>query len=299
MFKRTLLACVTGLALAFSAPLVAQDDQDDLAASQAELEQAIGAMAQMFPKEPLTPEQEARLPAAQRIVALMIPEGTMGDIMGKMIDDIVRPMMQFGGAQAKSTLARNIGVSPFEIDLSDEDSAALARLFDPAWAERQEREFAVFPEMMRQMLTLMEPGLRKALSEAYAVRFTEGELADIAAFFSTETGAKYARESFAMASDPRMMGASMEALPAMMGAMGDMEAKVAQATADLPPTRAWDELSSAERERVIAATGFTDAEIRASLAPADWQEDQNWAEEAAAEETGFEELIEPDDEMRP
>lgn len=299
MFKRTLLACVTGVSLAFSAPLVAQDDQDDLAASQAELEQAMGVMAQLFPKEPLTPEQEARLPAAQRIVALMIPEGTMGNIMGKMIDDIVRPMMDFGGSQAKSTLARNIGVSPFEIDLTEEESAALASLFDPAWAERQEREFAVFPEMMREMMALMEPGLRKALSEAYAVRFTDDELAEIESFFRTETGAKYARESFAMASDPRMMGASMEALPAMMGAVGDMEAKVAQATADLPPTRAWDELSSAERERVIAATGFTDAEIRTGLAPVDWQDDQNWAEEAAAEETEFEELIEPDDEMRP
>jgi hypothetical protein len=273
---------------------LAQDDTDDLAASKAELEQVMGALGTLFPKEPLTPEQEARLPAAQRIVALMIPEGTMGDIMGKMIDDIVRPMMQFGGSQAKSTLARNIGVSPFEIDLSEEDSAALASLFDPAWAERQEREFAVFPEMMRQMLTLMEPGLRKALAEAYAMRFTDSELADIAAFFGTETGAKYARESFAMASDPRMMGASMEALPAMMEAMGDIEAQVAAATADLPPVRSYDDLSPAERERVIAATGFTDAEIRAALTPGEWAEDENWAEEAAAEETEFEELIEPE-----
>lgn len=292
--KRSLFTATAGLSLAMAAPALAQDDTDDLAASKAELEQVMGALGTLFPKEPLTPEQEARLPAAQRIVALMIPEGTMGDIMGKMIDDIVRPMMQFGGSQAKSTLARNIGVSPFEIDLSEEDSAALASLFDPAWAERQEREFAVFPEMMRQMLTLMEPGLRKAMSEAYAVRFTEDELADIAAFFGTETGAKYARESFAMASDPRMMGASMEALPAMMEAMGDMEARVAEATADLPQVRSYDDLSPAERERVIAATGFTDAEIRAALAPGEWAEDENWAEEAAAEETEFEELIEPE-----
>ena len=280
--KRHLITAAAALALATSAPLAAQDTEAD--AAEAELEEVMDAMSELFPRVPLNAEEESRLPQAQRIIALIIPEGTMGEIMGKMIDDIVRPMMAMAGSGAKTAVAKGMGVTPFELDLDEEQAAELAALFDPVWAERQEREFDAFPDMMREMMVVMEPPLRKAMSEAYAVRFTTGELTDIEAFFATETGAKYARESFAMASDPRMMGASMEALPALMGAMGDIEARMAEAVADLPPERGWDDLSEAEKARVLDATGFTEEEVRAALEGGEfYADDAEYAEEAVEE----------------
>lgn len=269
--KRMLFSAGAAFALITTAPLSAQDASADPAPE--ELEQVMDMMGEMFPVEPLTPEEEARLPQAQRIVALVIPEGTMAEIMGGIIDDMLKPIMTMGGSGAKTALAQEIGVSPFELDLTEEEAAEIVTVFDPAWAERQEREFEAFPQIMREMMALMEPGMRKAMSEAYAARFSTSELDGIEAFFATDIGAKYARESFAMASDPRMMGASMEALPAMMQAMGDMEARVEQSTADLPEVRAYGDLTPAERALVIEATGFTDEELRSMSETQDWSED--------------------------
>lgn len=285
--KRLILSATIGIALGAATPLAAQDDASGEEAAMAELDTMMGTLAEAFPAEPLTPEEEARLPQAQRIVALIIPEGTMAEIMGQMIDDIVKPMMAMSGSGAKLAVAKGLGVTPFELDITEEKAAELAVLFDPAWKERQKREFDVFPSVMRDMMVLMEPGLRTAMSQAYAARFTSEELTDIEAFFSTSTGRKYARESFAMASDPRMMGASMEALPAMMGAMGDMEARMAEAVADLGEVRGFDDLSDAGRAQVVEATGFTEEEIRAGLGMGDPAEGDDWAEEAAQEAESF------------
>lgn len=246
--------------------LAAEGETGEWNANADPLRQAMAQVEEMFPREPLTPEQEARLPAAERIVAAMIPEGTMGDIMGRMMDDLVRPMMEMGPSPARATAARGLGMAAFELDLDDAEAAELAALFDPAWRDRQEREMAVIPQVMREMMTVMEPPMRKAMSELYAIRFSAAELAEIEAFFSTPTGRRYASESFVMASDPRMIGASMEALPALMASIEDIEARIAEATGDLPERRAYEELDAAERERVRALTGLSEADIRAKLA---------------------------------
>ncbi len=281
--KRILLTATAGFALSLSAPLQAEA-HSEMDAAQAELEQAMAALGELFPTEPLTPEQEARLPAAERIVALMIPEGTMGEIFSSMFNDMLQPMMQMGGDPSAQTVSKAIGVTPFELDMNAEQAREIAALFDPAWEVRQEQEFAVFPQVMTEMMTLMEPGVRKAMSELYAIRFKDGELSDIEAFFSTETGTKYARESFVMASDPRMLGASMEALPLVMNSMADLEAKMAAATEGLPKVRGYDELTAEERAQVIEATGFSDEEIRRNLSTDYSAESAEWAVEEAVED---------------
>ena len=287
--NRILLAATASFALSLSVPLQAEahSEQD---AAQAELEQAMAALGEMFPTEPLTPEQEARLPLAERIVAQMIPEGTMGEIFSSVFDEMLQPMMQMGGDPSALTVSKGIGVTPFELEREAEQAQDIAALFDPAWDVRQERELAVFPQVMAEMMTLMEPGIRKAMSELYAIRFDDQELIDIEAFFSTDTGTKYARESFVMASDPRMMGASMDALPLIMNSMADLEAKMAEAVEGLPPVRSYDELSDEERAKVIAATGFTDEEIRLNLSTDYSSEEAEWAVEEAVKDAAEAEI---------
>lgn len=123
----------------------------------------------------------------------------------------------------------------------------------------------VMPELMKGMMATMEPPMRKAMSEAYAIYFDEQELADISAFFSTPSGLSYARKSFTMSSDPRILGASMEALPAMMASMADIEAKMEAATAAFPAAKGWDELSAAERTRISELTGLEQGEIKENM----------------------------------
>ena len=277
MTTRALFTAFAGLTLA-TAPftLAAQDAEapaeevmvDDAAVGEEAdpMAQAMAMLGAMFTAEPLTAEQEARLPAAQGLIAKIIPEGTMGEMIDKMMGGVLGPIMAAAPDGATTTLAKQIGTEPYTLDLTEEQAGELASLFDPAWAERQQRELAALPIIMKEVVTLMEPGMRKAMSELYAIRFSATELAEIDAFFSTGTGGKYARESFLMASDPRIMASTMEAMPALMGSIGDIEKRMAETTADLPAKRAFGELTAAEKAKVAEMTGLTVEDIKANLA---------------------------------
>ena len=257
---------------------VAADEPDEMA-------QAMAMFGAMFPAEPLTAEQEARLPQAQRIIGQMIPDGTLSEMMGSMFDKMLGPIMQMSGSPATTTVTTATGLTTYDLDLTPEQTEELAGLFDPAWAVRQEREMAMFPGMMAVMMDAMEPGMRKAMAELYAINFNQTELAEIEAFFLTETGASYARKSFTMSSDPRILSATMEAMPAMMETIGSLEQKLAEATADLPAKRSFADLTPAEQAKVAELTGYAVEEIEGNLSAGD---DASWeameAAEAAAEE---------------
>ncbi len=269
MIRRRIFAATTALAaLALTAPpLAAQDAPTEAEQSEAEeMQQAMAMLSGMFPAEPLTPEQETRLPQAQRIIAALIPEGTLAEMMGGMFDKMMGPMMNMAGPSSIGTVTEATGLSTFELDLSTEQSDELAQLFDPAWAERQKREMALMPRLMADMMNLMEPGMRKAMAELYAINFNQTELDGIEAFFQTETGATYARKSFTMASDPRILSASMEAMPQIMGSLAGMEQQMAEASADLPAKRSFADLSAREKARVAELTGLSVEDIEARLA---------------------------------
>jgi hypothetical protein len=271
MIRRRIFAATTALAALslVAPPLAAQEAAPEAEAAQSEAEemnQAMAMLSGMFPAEPLTPEQNARLPQANRIIATLIPEGTLGEMMGGMFDKVMGPMMNMAGPASIGTVTEATGLSSFDLDLTPEQSDELAQLFDPAWAERQKREMAVMPTLMAEMMNVMEPGMRKAMAELYAINFNQTELDGIEAFFKTQTGATYARKSFTMASDPRILSASMEAMPQLMGSLTSMEQKIAEAAADLPAKRGFGDLSAKEKARVAELTGRSVEDIEASLA---------------------------------
>ncbi len=244
----------------------AADDSGEPADSEAgAMREAMAMLGQIFPSEPLTAEQEARLPAAEALVVKVIPEGTMGEMMDKMFAGMLGPIIGAFPNGAANVLAKQIGTSEFGFSLDEAQAAELAGLFDPAWQERQQREAAMFPTLMKEAVVLMEPGMRKAMSELYAIRFSSGELTEIDAFFSTGTGFKYAREAFLMAGDPRIMSSTLEAMPALIGMMGDLEVRMAASVADLPAARSFAELTPAERAKVAEMTGYSVEEIEANL----------------------------------
>lgn len=257
---RPIFSALAAATLLFSAgaPALAQDD--DLAEGD-----PFAAMAGMFQAEPLTPEQEARLPLATTIIAKLIPEGALGEMMGSMFNSMLEPLAELGAQPSSGDVAEQLGFESYDLYLGEEQAAEALEILDPAWEARKAAEAKVFPEVMKQMMDAMEPGMRKAMAELYAVNFTERELTDIDAFFSTETGATYARKSFSMASDPRIMAASMESLPAMMDSIMTMEQQVEQATADLPAKRTFAELSVKEKARLAELTGYTVEEIEEAI----------------------------------
>ncbi|MGB3739635.1 MAG: DUF2059 domain-containing protein [Pontixanthobacter sp.] len=255
----------TGAALALTMgagtrPLVAQDglENDPFA--------MLDVMSEMFPVEPLTAEQEARLPLAREVVGRIMPDGAMAEMMDAMMGGMLRPMREMGAEACVVRVANALGLYGETLEMDEDAAAEALAILDPSWEERQRIEMETMPGMMSEMMTTMEPVMKKAMSELYAVHFTGNELNGINAFFKTETGASYARKSFTLASDPRLISASMEAMPLMMEAFASMEERMEAATGKLPEPRFYADLTPAQKERLAQLTGMSVEKLDAGSA---------------------------------
>lgn len=242
-----------------SQPAAAVDDRD---AKQAEM---MAALAQAFKVEPLTPEQQARLPLATALIDQIMPDGTMNELMGSMFDGMLGPIMKLA-EEAAPRLHQFIGYGQEDLELGEAEVAEIAAIVDPRWQERQRRTIALTQSMMGTVMAAMEPSMKRGMSEAYAVHFTRPELEGIGAFFSTEVGASFARKSYKLSSDPRIINAAMREMPAMMLAFKDMGEQLKVETADLPAKKGFDALGADERKRIIELTGLSEDELRAGMA---------------------------------
>ena len=284
--KQTFAALASLALLSSAAPsAVAQEEEEWVEAADdaegeefdgAALEEALAGLGALFEVEPLTPEQEARLPLANAVIAKMLPEGAMAEMMSSMFDGWMEPLMELDSG-ATQVVADNLGMSTYDFELTDEQAEEIAGILDPSWRQRKELEAKLFPDMMGTMMTAIEPTMRKVMAEVYAIHLTDRELQDVSAFFDTESGASFARKSFTMGSDKRIMAATMQAMPEMMAPIADMEQQVKDATASLPPVRAYSELDAKERARIAELTGYSEDDL-------DYYTSNEWLEGEAMEE---------------
>ncbi len=253
------------VALALTAsPLSAQDEPDPLAG----MDDALIAMQDAFAADPLTPEQEARLPLAAQAVASIIPDGTyermMRETMGGAIENMIGALA--GDTMSAIELATVTGVDADTLRELDRTSlAAISQTIDPNYRERTTQAVRYMTDELAKLYGEMEPGIRTGLSRAYAVRFTRAQLMDINAFFATETGAAYANESMMIFVDPQTMSSMMEGMPMLMERMPEIMNGMATATADLPAEKTFDTLTPAERARIAGALGLTVPDLQESM----------------------------------
>ena len=260
---KKIVNAMAAAALVCAVPAAAQEDPEhsESAMSPGDLDEFAGMMAGLFQTEPLTEEQNARLPAAQAVVGEMMPDGFYGEMMAGMMDKMLRPMLTMF-SQPEFVLGARLTVDAEAIEaLEEAEQAELTAMLDPAYEARGDAMVAVLTSRMGGMFTAMEGPMREGLSKAYAVRFDDAQLADIAAFFATPTGGEYARESMALFADPQVMQASMQALPAMMSGFGDIESAMREAMEALPAERGYGDLTEAQRERMAELLEIDPAQL--------------------------------------
>lgn len=263
MISRRILAAAAGLA-AFALipqPLAAQDERNSEGIS---IEPMADLFAGLFQADPLTPEQEARLPAAGVLVATMLPEGFYAEMMTEVMDGMLGPMLGMFNGETGATivLQSRLDLAPEALEqVSEEQKVELATLLDPGFAERGEVMGKLLGGVMTKAAVLIEPLFREGMTKAYAARFDEAQLADIGTFFATPTGQLYARESIRLMADPQVMGASMQAMPAMMGDIGTITAELETVMAALPPEKAFEDHAPAERARLAAVLGVDESDL--------------------------------------
>ena len=257
--KRLLLAAATGLSLSLASTSVSAQTTDSGEPSADQLEAIGNLFGDMFGSaEPLSPEEEARLGAAMQVVTKLFPEGTYAKMMEETMAPMLEGMMGGLGGSPAIALSGLTGLDPFTLSEVDEDklSAAL-KLLDPAATERNAALGEAMFNLISEVVIEIEPSYRAGLARAYAVRFTEAELTDLAAYFSTPVGEKYAGESFLIFADPQVMSSMNEVMPAMMQRMPEMMGMMSEATADFPQGRRVSQLDADERAQLAELLGVS------------------------------------------
>lgn len=260
-------------ALIFSpAPAMAQDLADIFGPGP----NPITMFKEVFKAEPLTPAEEARLPAAQQLANSLIPPGSYGAALEGALAPMADKVMAMVEPDDATKAANLTNLSKYDVEnLDDAKLAALVTLLDPQAAQRN-RQLAdfVFAEVAAAMVKV-EPLYRDGLARAYAKHFDAAQLAEINAFFATPTGNRFAGTSMAMQLDQQMMAKVPDMIPVMVGHAAEAATRFVMAMDTIPQARKVDSLSARERTQMLNLLGMTDEEyegrIAASAVEFDWE----------------------------
>ena len=264
---KTGFAILASAALVLGAPLQAQEKNETAPADE------MAAMGELFGSmfgeaEPLTAEQEARLPAAEGIVEKIFPDGSfallMEASMEPMMDGVLGQVMDVPFAD----LSALSGVPESEVMMMGEASLGeIMAIVDPAFDQRSDQITQVTVGMITRVMDRIEPSYQAGLARAYATRFTQTEMADIQTFFATPSGSHYAAESMLVYADPQVMAAMNEMMPAIFEILPEMMTEMAAVQASLPQPRTFDQLSASEQAQLAELFG-SDVDVMAANAAA-------------------------------
>lgn len=167
----------------------------------------------------------ARRAAAERTVALLVPQGIYARMMREQYPRMMEAMLSSMGGMSAADAG---GTEPGSI-------LDAARARDPAFDERIRIMTRVMGEELAPIMTQVEPQVRAGLASAFARRFTVAQLADMNAFFATPSGKAFADNFLSLFADPDMLREMSKTTPLLMRAMPQIMKKVEAATAHLPP----------------------------------------------------------------
>lgn len=225
----------------------------------------LGTMfAEIFATEPLTAEEEARLPLAAAMTDYVFPVGSFAVAMEDSMAPIMNGMMSRVMDDPAVAVSAATGV-PYE-DLAGLEEADLQEaldLFDSHHTARNERIGQMVVTLMGDLFEAIEPSYREGLSRAYATRFEAEEMQQLIAFFQTPVGSKFARHSLLVQYDPQMMAMMEQIGPAMGEVMPEMFEEIMAIAEAYPDGRGFGDLGAAEKARAARLLGRSEAELEA------------------------------------
>ena len=170
----------------------------------------------------------ARLAAAGRLAALLVPEGIFMRMFSGMpgMESLMAMRPAELGAPAEPGAAADDGEPSF---------ADLAAERDPHFQERMRITNQIMGEAMGEAMSAAEPEMRSVFARFFARRFTLPELDEMVAFFASATGRKYADVALTMTQDPAFLEMMTAMVPRFMQIGVGVEERIRAATAHLPP----------------------------------------------------------------
>ncbi|TRW14516.1 DUF2059 domain-containing protein [Glacieibacterium frigidum] len=199
------------------------------------------------------PADPARLAAATRIAAKLLPDGSYREMMRGSMDQIMNSITDQMMSMPLKDLVGMAGVDQAKLPAMGPGTIRqLMAILDPAFEQRNKIMSTVMMGEMTEIMTAMEPDMRAGMAEAYARRFDAAQLGEIERFFQGPTGAAFAAQSMQVYTDPAVMTRMQAMMPKLMQAMPTIMKKVATATAGLPAPRKPADLSKAEKAKLEA-----------------------------------------------
>lgn len=179
-----------------------------------------------------------RLAAAKITVDYLFPLGTYERMMKGTMDQMMDSIISQSFDRPMAETMKGFGVDDSALDeMGDASINDMMQERDPHFKERMQISTKVMTNEMVDLMTAMEPALRETLANIYARKFTADQLAEMNAFFATDTGSAFAHDYMMVFVDPEMMQSMMSVVPEMMQAMPAIMKKVEEATAHLPPLK--------------------------------------------------------------
>jgi hypothetical protein len=252
--------------LTFAMPATAQQPQE-----AADNTQLIQALEQAYKPEPLTPEQQERLPAATRAAGRVMPNGFYARIMQSSMDRIMGPLLDQFTVPSVEDLAKDIGYQGSKKpQLDAATTKRLLLVIDPVADQRAKVATGLIMSKIVDMMSQFEGPIREGLAKSYAVRFTDQQLADINAFFATPTGEVYASQSMEAFTDPQTMSAMAQTMPLFVQQFQQQLPQIfgglQEALSKMPSPRTFSDLSPPERQQLATAFGISVDQLRTSMA---------------------------------
>lgn len=303
--KSLILAAASGIALVAATPALAADVQDGKVQTVAvEMSEERRALA-LAAVDAYWPEGQGQhmvdyMTGDFADFILYTPISVMADEYGlkEIIGSFMANMGEFEAmiADLEGTEDADVDADESEADESDEipseeEISAMADMMiamvgdqtvasmmagqDEHFEERVSIIRDVLRTEMAPIYASMEPTLRNTYAEMFAKRFSDAELADIAAFAQTDGGRKYARDQWLFALNPTYFKAILMAVPESMTAMPDLIKTMEERMAHLPPMAGED--ADEETEVELAE------EMTAEQLIAEAEELEAYAEELMAE----------------
>ena len=217
------------------------------------------AVQAQTPAAPVAAEQPvdpALLAKAQPIAALILPDGTMEKMMGPMMQKMMGPMMDGMTKMPIREFLKVGGMDPEKADsLGQGTMEQVMAIIDPNFRKRMDVIVNTMMPAMGRFMSRYEPDMRAGMAEAFAHRYSAAELDQIAAFMKTPVGAKFGAGFMELATDPHYLGRMQKVMPQMLQAMPEILKSSEAELAKLPKPRTYDQLSQAERDRLVTLIG--------------------------------------------
>ncbi|MFB0874433.1 MULTISPECIES: DUF2059 domain-containing protein [unclassified Sphingobium] len=214
------------------------------------------AQAQSPVSAAVQPVDPALLSKARPISAIILPNGTMEKMMGPMMQKMMGPMMDGMTKMPIREFLKVASLNPDEAEsLGQGTIEEMMAIIDPNFRKRMDVIVNTMMPAMGRFMGRYEPDMREGMAEAFAFRYSAGELDQIIAFLKTPVGAKFGAGFMELAADPHYLGRMQKIMPEMMQAMPEIMKASAEELAKLPKPRTYNDLTKAERERLTTLIG--------------------------------------------